>query len=132
MDQRRADGGAATRLEQKDDHQPGLEDIRHTVQFATHVRARQIRQESQARTAEEGLHRRATRRARDGLRQQQQQPPAQTRQGRAPRRGPAPRQLRAGRRARTHVQSLLAGILPGVRGRVSDAAEHAAPAARRR
>lgn len=43
VDQRGTDGSAAARVEQEDDDQPGLEDIRYTVQFAADVRTRQIR-----------------------------------------------------------------------------------------
>lgn len=75
MDERRADRGAAARVEQEDDHEPGVEDLRHPVQLAADVRARQVREEPEAGAAPEGLHRRAPRRAEHELRQQQQQPP---------------------------------------------------------
>lgn len=73
MDQRRADGGAATRVEQENDDEPSVPDFRDPLQLTTDVRAREVRQEPKARAAQERLYRRSTGRAESQLRQQQQQ-----------------------------------------------------------
>lgn len=98
MDERRAHGGAAARVEQEDDHESSFENLRHPLQLAADVRPRQVRQEPEARAAEERLHRRAPGRAQHELRQQQQQPSLEqtpTRQGRPPEHEPKTRELRA-------------------------------------
>lgn len=74
MDERRAHGGVAACVEQEDDDKPSLEDLRHPLQLAAHVRTRQVRQEPQTGAAPKGLHRRPAGRAQPQLRQQQQQP----------------------------------------------------------
>lgn len=128
LDQRRADRGAPARVEQEDDHEPGVAHLRHPLQLAADVRARQIRQEPEAGAAAQRLHRRAAGRAGHALRQQQQQPPArQARQGGA--RGAAPRQLGARHRVQPHVQPVHAGLLSRVPAGLPHAAQHAAPAA---
>ena len=125
LDQRRAHGGAAARVEQEDDDKPGLPDFRHPVQLAAHVRARQVREEPQAGAAQERLHRRTSRRTKPQLRQQQQQPTLkQTSRQRRPLTTTS--ELRARHRLESHVQPIPARVLPRVPARIPDAAQHAA------
>lgn len=118
-------------MEQKNDDQPSLENLRNTLQLSSNVRAREVRQEPKAGTAEERLHRRPARRTEPELRQQQQQPPQQapTRQGRPPQRKPKTSELRAGHHVQPDVQSVPARLLPRISARFPDAAEHAASSA---
>lgn len=125
LDQRRTHGGAAARVEQEDDYEPGLQDLRHPLQLAAHVRARQVRQEPQAGAAQERLHRRTSRRTEPKLRQQQQQSTfKQTPRQRRPLTTTS--ELRARHRLESHVQPLPARVLPRVPARIPDAAQHAA------
>lgn len=78
VDERRADGSAAARVEQEDDHVAGVPDLRHTVQQPADVRARQVRQVTEIGTAEERMFRRHKRAVgpvalRVHIKQQQQQ-----------------------------------------------------------
>lgn len=127
MDQRRTDRGPPTRLEQEDDHQPSVQDIRHPLQLAPDVRPRKIRQEPQAGAAPEGLHRRSQSTHGHPLhgRRQQQQQLLQERTG--TRTDPAQHQAleHGGTAASTAgFQSVRSQLLPGLRHGVSHSSEH--------
>lgn len=92
LDECRTNRSPATCLEQKDDHQPSISHLRHSVQFATDVRTRQIRQKFKIGATTKRLHQRPANRTPNyghGTAQQQQQ------------NGPQQRAERTGRRPAT-------------------------------
>lgn len=139
MDQRGADGGVAARVEQEDDDVAGVAHLRHPLQLAAHVRARQVRQVAQAGAAPQGLPGRAdgaARAAGAAAARPQQQPdhhqgaahgahrPHGTRPG--PRRA---RHARVGPHHGAQLQPLLGRqLLPGLQ-LLPHARQHGAPAA---
>lgn len=111
-------------MEQEDDDQPGLQDIRHTLQLPPDVREGEVRQEPQAGAAAQGLHRGP---ARGPNHQQQQLHFLQDREGRrrGGAEGAAEREAveRGGGAAAAGVQPLHAELLPGLRDGVSHSGE---------
>lgn len=137
MDERGTNGSAPARVEQEDDDESGVANIRDPVQLAADVRERQVREKSEAGAAEEGLYRRPGHA--DGLdeyewQQQQQLLQVGARDG-TPAAAAAKHEAVEHRRcasADPRFQPVRAQLLPGLRHRIPDSGQHDPPAAAER